>query len=119
MTYMNIDDPNAFFEMEKKDKAEYEKHHGEGVECPKCHGYGGWRLRLNAYGPGVHFNASCFQCNGWGYVNKHGEDAYCVHEYKEISQTECCELGIQHFGMCWHVTRCVKCGRVTSYDSSG
>ena len=43
----------------------------------------------------------------------------CRHILKEISQKECIERGIAHFGMCWHVVECTKCGRIHSYDSSG
>lgn len=42
----------------------------------------------------------------------------CTHENRrELSQKECNERGIAHFGMCWHVEEC-KCGKISSYDSS-
>ncbi len=84
-------------------------------ECPKCHGHGKWNLRLHAYGPGEHFQRSCGQCNGWGYVRE--ADRSCLHEYRELSQPECQQKGIAHYGMCWHVVECVHCGRQRSYDS--
>lgn len=45
--------------------------------------------------------------------------ARCEHEYRELTQQECGERRINHFGMCWHVIECQKCGRIESYDSSG
>lgn len=82
--------------------------------CPRCHGYGGWNLRVNAYGkPGDppnmrHFRASCSQCWGWGYVPE--ADAACLHDYKEIAPDQPWR--------CWHTIQCTKCGRTRSYDSS-
>lgn len=66
----------------------------------------------------VHFRSSCSQCTGWGYVNKGSKDETCLHEMAEISQEECHKQGISHFGMCWHVEQCIKCGQISSYDSS-
>lgn len=84
--------------------------------CPVCRCHGGWNLRLNAYGPGKHFQASCFQCSGWGWVTE--KDRGCVHEFSELSQKECAERGIQHFGRCWHVYECSRCKRISAADSS-
>lgn len=84
-------------------------------ECPKCHGHGMWNLRLHAYGSGNHFPCSCGQCHGWGYVAE--ADRSCLHEYRELSPTECLGRRIAHHGMCWHVVECVYCGRCLSYDS--
>jgi len=94
----------------KKDQPDHADH-----LCPVCQGYGGWNLRLNAYGPGRHFKAFCSQCNGWGWVK---EEDLCVHDMVELSQDQCRKLGIAHWGNLWHVYRCTKCGRVRSYDSS-
>ncbi len=84
--------------------------------CPVCKGYGGWNLRLDAYGPGQHFQAHCSQCNGWGWVSECDRD--CVHDSKELSQAECRDRKIEHWGMCYHVYVCTKCGRIRAYDSS-
>lgn len=92
------------------------KDHNMPYQCPKCKGHGRWNLRLDAYGPGKHFQAHCGQCNGWGWVSE--EDRDCVHKYEEISQAECREKGIMHWGRCWHAYQCGKCGRVTGRDSS-
>lgn len=89
---------------------------GADTICPLCHGHGKWNLELNAYGSGKHFQGGCGQCWGWGWVTP--EDADCIHEFVEISQAKAKALGVMHFGMCWHVIQCTKCGRLRSYDSS-
>ena len=43
----------------------------------------------------------------------------CKHEYEELSPKEAAMYGIKHFGCCWHVVRCKKCGYIMAYDSSG
>ena len=45
--------------------------------------------------------------------------AKCDHDSVELTQDECKKRDIQHFGMCWHVYECKKCGYIESYDSSG
>lgn len=105
-----------FTDIPKKNPDNYIKN---AVECPVCKGYGKWNLTLNAYGEGKHFQSSCFQCNGWGYVNGETTDATCVHVNKELSSAQCKEKNIVHYGNCWHVVECTKCGHITSYDSSG
>ena len=79
------------------------------VLCPKCHGYGEWNLRLDAYGKGKHFQAQCNQCNGWGWVKKGSMDEKCVHEYKYYGMNN---------GMGEQLWQCVKCGRETLVDAS-
>lgn len=44
--------------------------------------------------------------------------AACEHEYKELSQQECRKRGLYHAGRCYHVSECVKCGRINAVDSS-
>jgi hypothetical protein len=103
----------------------------EAVLCPLCKGYGGWVLTVNAYplpqgmedtaenrAKYCHFRAHCRQCAGWGWVKRNGEDAECVHEYRELSVEECRTKRIKHWGMCWHVHECLKCQRTMSTDSS-
>ena len=111
MYYTQLPEATNFDGMEKKIPAH------RAYECPKCHGYGGWNLRINAYGPGKHFQAGCSQCNGWGFVTDK-ENAYCIHEYKELNQEACNKLGISHMGSCWHVYECTKCRTTLSVDSS-
>lgn len=89
---------------------------GKTAICPVCQGHGGWHLRLNA--SGKHFDCFCNQCNGYGWVKKDSPDATCVHETRELSQKECQDLNIIHFGSCWHVEQCKHCGKISSYDSS-
>lgn len=84
------------------------------VECPKCRGYGGWNLRLNAYRGDTperrHFRASCGQCWGWGWVEQDGPDANCIHDYREIKPDQPWR--------CWHTIKCKRCDRKRSYDTS-
>ena len=42
----------------------------------------------------------------------------CDHDYREMGQDECRKHGIQHFGRCWHVSECTKCGNINAVDSS-
>jgi hypothetical protein len=42
----------------------------------------------------------------------------CEHDYHGLIQAECRERNIAHFGMCYHVSECAKCGHVKSVDSS-
>lgn len=42
----------------------------------------------------------------------------CEHDYKELSAAEARKEGVQHYGKCWHVNKCQKCGHVHSVDSS-
>jgi hypothetical protein len=43
----------------------------------------------------------------------------CEHNYRELSVAEAREKGHNHFGMCYHVCECQKCGHINAYDSSG
>jgi hypothetical protein len=103
----------------------------DAVLCPVCKGYGGWVLTENAYplpkghedtaenrAKYRHFRAHCGQCTGWGWVPRGSADAQCVHEYKELSQETARAKGVEHFGMCWHVYECAKCGHHKSTDSN-
>lgn len=103
----------------------------DAVLCPVCGGYGGWVLTENAYplpknventpenrAKYVHFRAHCGQCTGWGWVPKDSPDATCVHEYSELSPEASRAKGIRHFGTCWHVYECSKCGHHKTTDSS-
>ena len=116
--YLTSTDKDAFLGMEKHSPQHYCLGVDQLVECPVCHGYGKWHLQLNAYGDGKHFDASCYQCSGWGWVEKGSKDAICVHDYQEISQEECRDRGVSHYGACWHVDACVKCGEIRGRDSS-
>lgn len=78
------------------------------VKCPVCSGYGGSVLIVDAYGKGKHFQCFCTQCNGWGWVEKGGDDASCVHEWTE-----------EGIGNCLHLWTCKKCGQKREVDSSG
>lgn len=103
-----------FTDIVKKEKNKY---NCGNTECPKCHGYGGWNLRIDAYGKGKHFQCFCNQCWGYGYVKE--EDAKCIHDFKELTSEECINKGLPRLYMHDHVIECTKCGRRRSYDSSG
>ena len=95
----------------------------QGVQvhvCPVCKGYGGWNIQLNAYGPGVHFQAGCRQCLGWGYVT---DEDLCIHQFVELSRSEIEKRNAQganllNFGRCWHVYECRVCGQIRYEDTS-
>lgn len=87
------------------------------VQCPKCNGWGGWNLRLNAYKTTqpdtpenrhkyVHFRASCDQCVGWGHVPE--ADSHCVHEWGNATT----------IGRCLTDYTCKHCGTHRTVDSS-
>jgi len=42
----------------------------------------------------------------------------CRHDYRGMGVEECRERGISHFGRCYHVSECRKCGYVHAVDSS-
>src|SRR5579862_7746155 len=127
-----LPDATDFTDMEIRENpaSDFGKTRDEFVLCPKCQGYGSWNLILNAYSlhgkpdtsenrrKYAHFRCSCGQCNGWGWVRTNSLDSTCIHDYKEISSTQARELGIAHYGMCWHVYQCTKCQRTMSVDSS-
>lgn len=115
---MDLPKATSFVGLEKKPPP-YEKYpYKKDVKylCPVCNGYGGWNIRLDAYGPGKHFDAHCSQCNGWGWVN---EADLCIHDMREMSQEECKEKGIYHYGIFNHIYECRVCGHRHNYDSSG
>jgi hypothetical protein len=105
MSYMTYTDARAFEGMEIKTLER--SHIKNPVLCPVCAGHGGWHLKLDAYGPGRHFNANCFQCNGWGYVAGDSDNATCIHTFVERT-----------VGRCLHEHTCTKCGEKRIYDSS-
>jgi len=42
----------------------------------------------------------------------------CQHDYVELNSEECRSINVVHFGRCYHVERCSKCGKVRQFDSS-
>lgn len=112
-TYMEPDDINAHLGFQplienERGAAKYPIPIGS-VVCPKCKGWGGHNLRLNAYGPGKHFKSSCDQCVGWGYVRE--SDSQCIHEWDYKTRV--------NVGNCLNIYTCVKCGQKRTVDSSG
>lgn len=42
----------------------------------------------------------------------------CKHEYRSMTSEELRGRDIIHFGNCYHVDICTKCGHISAYDSS-
>jgi hypothetical protein len=42
----------------------------------------------------------------------------CEHQNRELSYQDCLARKIYHGGRCYHVVECVKCKRISAYDSS-
>lgn len=128
--YITPEHPDAFVDFPgKKPKENWNYKGQELAECPKCYGYGGWNLTLNAYRlpPAyedtpenrhrfVHFQAACFNCHGWGWMP--AEETDHIHDFKEISREAAEQRGVNHYGMCYHVYVCSVCDKVKSVDSS-
>jgi len=112
--YMDHTHPDAFVDHERMQPA-----YGCTVECPRCKGFGGWNLQLNAYGlPAgeadtpenrkkfVHFRAICGHCNGWGFVSP--EETCQGHDWKWI----------KNVGNCLNRYECIHCKKTSDVDSS-
>lgn len=101
--YMTHLHPDAFKDHVKKVKPAWAEQ-----ECLKCHGYGGWNLKLNQYmvnePPLCHFRAHCSNCNGWGYTKR--EDH--IHYWN---------AGVT-IGNCLTRYTCKICGKLDVVDSS-
>ena len=111
--YLNPTDPGAFDDWTlKKPSPAFKK------VCPRCSGYGGWNLTLNAYGlhPGMedtqenrhrfsHFRAMCDHCSGWGYVHESNQCA--GHEWKFV----------ENLGRCYNRYECINCHVTSDVDS--
>lgn len=114
--YLPEDHPDRYKDIELLDPPPKDGLH---IHCPVCEGHGSWNNRIDAYGEGKHFQSMCSQCWGWGWVAENSKDATCVHEMKEMTKAWCTENNVYHAGMCYHVQKCEKCGKISSYDSSG
>lgn len=42
----------------------------------------------------------------------------CNHSYRELTQSQCRKRKFLHYGMCYHVLECKKCGHLEFHDSS-
>lgn len=119
--YLEIDDANALLGMERK---EPEPKYRLTALCPKCRGFGGWHLRLNAYGAGKHFDCSCSNCLGWGWVEP--ENAGHVHSFAGMEEAKAnafrASKGLPParytYGRCCHNSICTICGGHRFTDSS-
>lgn len=106
--YLKPGDPGAFDGLTKQEPAPAQRMMGGGavVECAQCRGHGKWNLKLDAYGPGKHFRASCNNCTGWGYVSaKQGNH---IHEWDRGETV----------GNCLTRYTCAGCKEVWDVDSS-
>lgn len=70
--------------------------------------------------------------NGWEWKDENGKNLGrirykdhprclrigCAHKWKELNKEECGKRKILHFGNCYHVSECEKCGLIESVDSS-
>ena len=111
--YMDHTHPDAFVDWVKQEPA-----YGATVECPRCKGFGGWNLQLNAYSlhgkedtPAnrhtySHFRGICEHCNGWGYVSP--EEKCQGHDWEFHS----------NLGRCYNRYQCIHCGKFSDVDSS-
>lgn len=105
--YLNPESPLAFYDIPERElPPDYIVK--KPVACPVCKKHGHWNLLINEYGPGKHFQATCCQCNGWGYVEENSLDATCIHKWK----TWWARMFERH-------DKCEKCGREKIYDTSG
>lgn len=115
-TYLEPTDPDAFLDFPSKKEAK--PNYGYTEECPKCMGYGGWNLRVNAYPlhhrednaenrhKHSHFKQSCYHCVGWGFVRP--EDADHVHDWHHVKV----------LGNCLNLYECSVCNKKWQVDSS-
>ena len=85
--------------------------------CPKCQGYGGWNLKVDCYGgrykgeivPELrHFQSSCNQCWGYGWVKKGSLSAKCIHKWVHSRAGK---------WNCTHYEKCSECGTEVFIDS--
>ncbi len=117
MAYLTREHPDAFLDFPQEIPIHPLK---EGhVICPICSGHGGWNLRINAYKlpkgetntpenrhKWVHFQCTCRQCNGWGFVKP--EDAHHEHVWDFH----------RNLGNCYNQYKCNICGKLENVDSS-
>lgn len=119
--FLTQNDKGAFLGMEcKTPEPEYEL----TAVCPQCSGYGGWHLTLDAYGKGKHFDGSCSNCDGWGYVEP--ENAGHIHQFVGMDEQAANKLRAKKglapasytYGNCCHNSICKICGQYHFIDSS-
>lgn len=115
MSYWNHTNPRAFENMSRRNPER-----NLTMECPVCKGHGAFHLSHNPdtrNGCYPYFDASCGQCNGWGYVDPNSIDASCIHEWKGLSYEESKTRGLQT-GRSYSNCVCKNCDTVMGIDSS-
>jgi len=75
------------------------------VICGRCEGHGSYNLKLDQYGPGLHFRALCPSCDGHGFRHK---DACEDHKF----------IHLRKLGRCIEEMMCTVCSTVRVIDSS-
>jgi hypothetical protein len=112
--YWNHNHPRAFEGMKMR-----APERNLTLPCPICKGHGAFHLSHNDTNNGCYpyFDASCAQCNGWGYVNPNSIDATCIHEWKGLTYEESKARNLytaRSFSNCV----CIHCNTVMGVDSS-
>jgi hypothetical protein len=114
--FMTPEHPDAFLDYPPvvKPSADYGL---SDTPCPRCHGHGGWNLKINAYPLHryedtaenrhryAHFRSLCPSCNGWGFMR---EGQTCAHEWGSARSV----------GRCLTEWTCIHCGVKSIVDSS-
>jgi len=113
--YWNNTHPRAFENM-----IVLVKPYAHYVSCPLCKGHGAWHLAHYPHtrnGVYAYFDASCSQCNGWGYIDPNSMDAKCMHSWRELSSDDARKRGLRT-ARWWHNFACKHCNTVMATDSS-
>ena len=113
--YWNHDHPRAFENMKTLSPSP-----NLDVTCPVCKGHGAYHLSHDPntrQGFYPYFDASCGQCNGWGYVASNSSDLTCIHQWKELSIQEARKQNL-FIDRYWHNFECIHCHKITACDSS-
>lgn len=123
--FLEAGDRDSFLGMELKELPSWGRgYFKDPVRCNKCKGYGGWHLSVDAYGKGKHFDCTCGQCMGWGWVSR--SEADHLHEFVGMEEGKAnafrASKGLPParftYGNCCHNVVCKVCGEYRFYDSS-
>jgi hypothetical protein len=116
MTFLTPNDPDAFLDHPRQEPTRP----WAPIECPRCSGYGGWNLKINAYPMRniedtpmnrhlySHFRTTCNHCNGYGYISQELANRCPGHEWEFV----------ENRGRCLNRYQCQHCGQINDVDSS-